>query len=185
MKGIIFTEFIDIVEKQFSPEMVDTLLSETNLPSKGVYTSIGNYDICELLALLDVLSKYSGKTVKELLQFFGFHLFGRLASVYKELLADITGTFQMLEKLDDHIHVEVKKLYPDADTPKFEVIHLDTNELKIRYQSSRPLADFAEGLIKGCIDHYNEKLQLTRHNISEYPPYEALFCINDVNGYDK
>ncbi|MCX4026928.1 heme NO-binding domain-containing protein [Endozoicomonas sp. SM1973] len=185
MKGIIFTEFIDMAEKYFSPEMVDILLSETNLPSKGIYTSIGSYDISELLALIDVLSKHSDKTVKELLQFFGFYLFGRLASIYQELLTDITGTFQMLEKLDDHIHVEVKKLYPDADIPKFEVIHIDKKELKIRYQSSRPLADLAEGLIKGCIAHYNEKLELTRHNISEYPPYEALFCINDVNGYGK
>lgn len=182
MKGIVFTEFIEMVEGKFSYEIVDTLFEEAHFSSNGIYTSVGNYDVNELLTLVEILSKHSGKTVQELIYTFGFYLFGRLASTYKNMLVDITGTFQMLQKLDDHIHVEVRKLYNDAEVPTFKIVSFEANQLKIKYSSSRPLADLAEGLIKGCIEYYKENMTVTRHNISESPPYEALFCITH---YDK
>jgi hypothetical protein len=30
------------------------------------------------------------------------------------------------------------------------------------YRSSRPLADLAEGLIAGCMDHYGERVRIER-----------------------
>ena len=41
MKGIVFTEFLDLVEEKFGLEMVDAIISQSKLESKGVYTSIG------------------------------------------------------------------------------------------------------------------------------------------------
>ncbi|MFT6414777.1 MAG: hypothetical protein ACJARZ_000109 [Dokdonia sp.] len=43
MKGIIFTEFLDLVEATFGLEMVDIILNASKLPSNGVYTTIGTY----------------------------------------------------------------------------------------------------------------------------------------------
>ena len=40
MKGIVFTELIELVEKKFGLEMVDTIIGESDLPSGGVYTSV-------------------------------------------------------------------------------------------------------------------------------------------------
>ena len=31
------------------------------------------------------------------------------------------------------------------------------------YRSSRPLADLAEGLIAGCVDHYGERVRIETH----------------------
>ena len=41
MKGIIFTEFLDLVEEKFGLAMVDKIIKQSQLESKGIYKSIG------------------------------------------------------------------------------------------------------------------------------------------------
>lgn len=53
MKGMIFTEFLEMVEEKFSMEMVDQILSESDLPSGGIYTSVGNYPHTEIVSSCD------------------------------------------------------------------------------------------------------------------------------------
>jgi len=57
MKGIIFTELVEMVEATFSPELMDELMEEADLPSKGIYTSVGTYDHTEILTLVSLLSE--------------------------------------------------------------------------------------------------------------------------------
>lgn len=63
MKGIVFTEFIEMVEEVYSPEMVDILLDSVTLSSKGAYTSVGTYDHHELVVLVAELSKRTGTEI--------------------------------------------------------------------------------------------------------------------------
>lgn len=44
MKGIVFTEFVDMVEAQFSADMVDDILDDAAPASGGAYTAVGTYD---------------------------------------------------------------------------------------------------------------------------------------------
>ena len=39
MKGIVFTEFLDMVEARFTPEVADRMITAAALPSDGAYTS--------------------------------------------------------------------------------------------------------------------------------------------------
>jgi hypothetical protein len=57
MKGIVFTEFLDLVEAKFGLETVDEIIEKSDLKSKGVYTSIGTYDFSEMLSLITNLSE--------------------------------------------------------------------------------------------------------------------------------
>ena len=66
MKGIVFTEFLDLVEERFGLEMVDAIISQSKLESKGVYTSIGTYSFSELLQLLQNLQTKTKNTNYEL-----------------------------------------------------------------------------------------------------------------------
>ena len=43
MKGIFFTEFLHMVEAQYSVNMVDDIIEAADLPSKGAYTIVGAY----------------------------------------------------------------------------------------------------------------------------------------------
>ena len=43
MKGIVFREFISMVENEFSIETADEIITASNLKSEGAYTSVGTY----------------------------------------------------------------------------------------------------------------------------------------------
>ena len=51
MKGIVFTEFLDLVEAKFGYEVVDHIIQESKLPNEGAYTGVGTYPHGEMVAL--------------------------------------------------------------------------------------------------------------------------------------
>ena len=72
----------------------------------------------------------------------------------------------MLKTIDDHIHVEVKKLYPDAELPKFQYTE-QNGQLHLHYQSPRPLAGVAYTLVTACLQFYDNTQTLVSHEIAE------------------
>lgn len=167
MKGIIFTNFMDLVEEKFGLEMVETLIEETQPPNEGAYTAVGTYDHTELVNMVLVLSEKSGIPVPDLIKAFGEFLFGELAKAHPHWLQGITSAFDLLERVDGFIHVEVRKLYPDAKPPTFECTRLDDQQMELIYASPRGLGDVAEGLILGCADYYNEEIAVEREKMGD------------------
>ena len=78
MKGIVFREFIEMVENEFSYEIADAIIAASELSTAGAYTSVGTYPHTEMVSLVVNLSKQTGQPVPALLNHFGRHLFKRL-----------------------------------------------------------------------------------------------------------
>jgi len=165
MKGIVFTEFLEMVEKAHSYELVDQLLTENELPSGGVYTSIGTYEHREMVTLVVSLSEKIDTPVPDLLNAFGKYLFGTFEKGYPAFFKAAPDAFSFLESIENHIHVEVKKLYPDAQLPQFKTKRLDDKTLEMIYYSDRSMADFALGLIEKTFEHYEETVAITREDL--------------------
>lgn len=166
MKGIVFCEFIDMIESRFSLEVVDRIIEESRLPSGGAYTIVGTYPHEEMVTLLQRLSAVTGMGIPDLLKAFGEHLFGRFVALYPRYFEGQNSSFDFLEKIESHIHVEVRKLYADADLPRFESERPDPDCMTLVYRSSRPFADLAEGLIRGCARHFGEAIAVERENLA-------------------
>ena len=49
MKGVVFTEFADMVEAQFGLTTADAVMAKS--ASDGVYTSVGDYDVFTFFAI--------------------------------------------------------------------------------------------------------------------------------------
>jgi len=167
MKGIVFTEFLDMVEDAMGYETVDQLIVENDLPSKGVYTSIGTYDHQEMVTLVTALSKKTTVPVPDLLQAFGHYLFGTFRKSYTAFLDAAPNAFEFLESIETYIHIEVRKLYPDAQLPKFKTQRLQPNTLEMIYFSDRSMSDFALGLIEKTFEHYQETATITREYLKD------------------
>ncbi|RJF97484.1 heme NO-binding domain-containing protein [Noviherbaspirillum saxi] len=165
MKGIVFREFINMVEESFSPDMADKIISSSKLTTAGAYTSVGNYDHREIVELVSHLSAATGTSVPDLLRAFGEHLFGRFAVLYPSHFAAQVSAFEFISILDNKIHVEVQKLYPDAELPQFQHEFPTPDRMVVVYTSKRPFADLAEGLIRGCINYFGGGISLTRENL--------------------
>ena len=57
----------------------------------------------------------------------------------------------MLEAIEGEVHVEVRKIYPNAELPTFATERIAPDALRMDYSSSRPLVPFCQGLIEGCV----------------------------------
>ncbi|MCB1096060.1 MAG: heme NO-binding domain-containing protein [Verrucomicrobiae bacterium] len=167
MKGIIFTEFLDLVEKEFGFEMQDAIIEECDLPSGGSYTSVGTYNHLEIVALVSKLSEKTTIPVPDLLQIYGEHLFGRFTQLYGGFFTGETTAFEFLESVESQIHVEVLKLYPTAQLPRFDTKRISEDSLEMIYHSGRHLEDVAQGLIRGCLKHFGEPAEIQRDPASD------------------
>jgi hypothetical protein len=67
----------------------------------------------------------------------------------------------VLESIEKHIHLEVQKLYPDAQLPDIQVVQSDEKQMTLLYRSPRCLAPLASGLIQGALDHFSEQGRIT------------------------
>lgn len=166
MKGIIFTEFLEMVEEQFGFLVADKIVSSADLPSGGVYTAVGTYPHSEIVSLVVELSKESSIQVPELLQTFGHHVFKKFVVGYGHFFEDVEDPFDFLYSLEGYIHVEVRKLYPDAELPSFDSVRHGHDHLTMEYRSERGMADFALGLIEGCIQHYEQNITVEREDVN-------------------
>ncbi|AXG68814.1 heme-NO-binding protein [Kordia sp. SMS9] len=167
MKGIIFTEFLDLVEDKFGLEMVDTIISQSKLESEGVYTAIGTYRFSEMLQLIQNLSKHTEISVDHLLLTYGEHFFSIIEDSYPGLLATYNDPIEMLSSIENHIHVEVRKIYPEAELPTFIVEEKTANSLIMIYKSSRAMHHFGLGLMNKTFEHFNSSAEIILEKIKE------------------
>jgi hypothetical protein len=158
MKGVVFTQFIEMVEDKFGFDTVDDMIEQSGV--SGVYTQAGNYPATELLEMVTALSNITEIPVATLVEAYGEHLFGILITIYPKPIQIYNNSFDFISSVDQVVHPEVKKLYPDSDLPEFELISRDDNSLKVLYKSSKPLMDFAKGLMSACAKHYKEEYNL-------------------------
>lgn len=181
MKGIIFSEFLAMIDEKFSIDMTERLIDEVTLPSGGDYTTVGTYDVQEIVDLVVKLSEITKIPIPDLLKTFGFYLLPRFAEIFPQFFNEITTILDFLPRIESYIHLEVKKLYHDAELPSFTCVSPYPGRIEMKYRSVRNFPDLAEGLILGAANHFNERIKVERESISEDPPAE-LFIVTKLEG---
>lgn len=167
MKGIVFAEFLEMVETEFGLSTVDTIIENSDLPSGGAYTTVGTYDFSEMLQLVSQLSTTTTISVNDLLYSFGLYLFDSLSRAHPEVVSSYKNPLNLLYSIEDHIHVQVKKLYPDAELPTFKILERNNNSLTMIYSSSRGLYALAHGLIKKTFEHFQKHVEVDMKLLNE------------------
>ncbi len=162
MKGLIFSGFLEYVESTYSADMVDDIIDSCDLPSGGAYTTVGSYPHQELVSLVAALSELSGVSSSDLLRGFGKYLFESLIVGFPHFTHNAKSTFELLYSVEDYMNQEVRKLYPDAKLPTFEFESFHSDQFVVIYQSKRPFADLAQGMIEGVVNHFGENISIER-----------------------
>jgi hypothetical protein len=177
MKGMVFTEFLEMVEEKFSPDMAERIIEAGELESGGAYTTVGTYDHQEMIALVTCLSRETGIPASQLIRTFGEHLFERFHHLFPNYFEGVPSAFDFLRHVDDYVHIEVRKLYPEAELPTFACETPRSDQLSMTYRSTRPFAALAEGLIQGCIAHYGEPIEVGVEDLSDGAGTAARFLL--------
>lgn len=177
MKGLVFREFASMVEREFGQDMFDDLLDDCDLPSGGAYTTVGDYDHQEMLDLVTALSAKTGAPVPTLVRAYGKFLIPAFRAKYQPFFDQHDNLFDFLDSIESQVHVEVLKLYPTAQLPRFETARISEHCMTMHYRSPRPFSQLAFGLIEGAIDYYGIAANVDFEDKSNPGASEAIFTI--------
>lgn len=159
MKGIILSEFVEFLELTLGDDRAQKIINASKVESLGAYSRVGLYDYQELIQLLTQTVAETDTEADVLLDGFSDHLFKMFKRDYGVFFDGVSSAAEMLTQIDNHIHIEVQKLYPDAELPKFEYSRAG-NELTLNYTSPRPLAAVAHALVGACLKFFGGKEKL-------------------------
>ena len=123
------------------------------------------------------MSELTTTPVDALVRAFCSYLFKRFRVLYPGFFVGVEDSFDFLSRIEEHVHAEVRKLYPDAELPTFETRRLGRGGLELIYKSKRPFADLALGLMQGCAEHYGEKVDIERTDLSSNGRTEVRFTL--------
>lgn len=158
MKGTIFTTLGDMVEQEFGLETWDFMLQDSG--SDGIFVSTETYADDEFHELTKSLHRKTAISMNDLNRAFGEYAFPSLAASAPQFLSAHTTMKEFLLTVDRVIHVEVRKLHPDASLPKLDCEDEAEDELVMHYSSERKLCMFSEGLIAGAAKHFSTEYTL-------------------------
>lgn len=174
MKGIVFTELLEMAEQAIGEEAVDDILDQLDLDSGAAYTSVGNYPCRELMQIVGAISDQTGVPAEDLQRKFGAWMHARFVQTYPQFFKDKATVLDMLAAIEGEVHVEVRKLYSDAELPRFETAWVTPDHLRMTYRSERPLVAFCHGLIEACVDYFGQSARIGLDRVS---PREAVFDV--------
>ncbi|MBI1316141.1 hypothetical protein GC167_04685 [bacterium] len=165
MKGIVFTEFFEMVERRSGYKTVDQLIQEVPHSHNGVYTAIGNYPHEELVAFVIHYCRLTSTPIEQVLREFGHHMLGVFSSAYPQFFDRCPDVLSFLESVDSYIHLEVLKLYPDAQLPRFDTRRIGLESIEMTHRSDRGMSALAYGLIEQAMHHYGQigQIETTDH----------------------
>lgn len=145
----------EVVTEDHGADTWDDILEDAGL--HGAYTALGNYPDEDLLAIVRVAADRLQVERADVLRYIGQRSMPMLATRYPAFFAvDDLRTFLM--SLNDVIHPEVRKLYPDAVVPVFDYGDLPDGGLRMTYHSPRQLCYLAEGFALGAATEFDEEI---------------------------
>lgn len=167
MKGLIFTHLLQYVEREFDTETKEQMLSNAGRQAKNAaYIEGQSYPYEEIFQLVGNLSSITNVSMAKTFENFGEYLFIQLARAFSQFFSPDETLFSFLQKLEDHIHVEVRKRFPEANLPGFAFEPIDDDNLLMVYKSKRSMSDFGIGMIKGAAIWFNRKVFVGKKDIS-------------------
>lgn len=162
MKGVIFTELIEMMEDLMGLDFTNKVIEDAQLENDGAYTAVGTYSHQDMFKLMQSLSKHAGNSQEKLLKSYGEYLFYRLSTTFARELAESPHAFSFLQKLKPIIRMEVLKFSPKAKVPLISTRLEDKNILEVSYSSNQNMSDLIEGIMRGCIGYYQETISIER-----------------------
>ena len=119
MKGVIFNLVEKFITENWGEEKYEEVLSLCSLQTKEPFVGPGTYPDADLISIVGKASEVLGVSVPDALKAFGKFMLPQLIAKFPNFVTPYKNPKDFLMTIDSVIHVEVRKLYRDADTPKF------------------------------------------------------------------
>jgi predicted hydrocarbon binding protein len=155
MKGSIFRHFESFVTDNWGVEFFEDILDGVDLLTEGSFLGPGDYPEEDLLAIVGATITKLDIPLPNVLRLFGKYLFPQLAGDAPVFLVGATDLRTFLQSVDTVIHVEVKKLWPQAYLPRVNCATKGETGMVIEYQSKRQMCQLFLGLVEGAVENFD------------------------------
>ena len=182
MKGILFNVVQDVVTEALSADAWDDVLDAAGVP--GSYTSLGTYPDTDLAPIVQAIADLADLSFEETLRLAGVLGFKHLARRNPALIDGIGGWRKLISSLDDIIHPEVRKIYPDAEVPGFATVD-DGDALRVTYTSQRGLCALAHGLMEGAGAWFQGELRVEHTSCVHRGDDVCVMLVSEVDRTGK
>ena len=164
MKGEIFNLLEAFVVAQFGEVVFERILerSHERLTTREAFVGPGTYPDQDFMTIFLEATLQTGVSAGVAQFEFGRFCFPRLVSKLPKGMIASAGARDFLKSIHEVIHVEVRKIYRDAEPPNFTYAEPDAKTLVMTYRSRRGLFDLVEGLIAGCAEYYFCSIAIAR-----------------------
>lgn len=106
------------------------------------------------------LSEVTKIPVNDLIYTYGLYFFKTIESQHAYIFQHYTSPIDFVSSIENHIHVQVKKIYPDAELPSFKIVSKNTQELQLIYSSERAMYMFAKALMEKTFEYYKNNVEI-------------------------
>lgn len=108
------------------------------------------------------LAELTGEPPGELAHAFGGRLFERFTRLYPEFMPARVPALDWLERVERHVHDELRDFYPEARPPRLCCVRVSADRLLIRYGSEAPVAEMFAGIIEAALARFEVRAELRR-----------------------
>jgi hypothetical protein len=158
MKGVVFNFLEDMVVEKGGVVLWQQLLNKAGV--EGSYISVDTYEDAELFKIVHEVQKALDIPLEDVIRSFGDFMFAKLADRYPMFVEAESDLFGFLKSIEPVIHLEVQKLYTEANLPTIDCANAAENRLVMNYRSPRKLCILAEGLIQGAATYYQTPIKI-------------------------
>jgi len=158
MKGTVVSTWIKTCKKLYGDSIVQKAMSEMGWEENKIFSPIENVDDDVVKKLITYISTQVNILPAQLWKAIGkdnilaFH--ADFPSFFKQ-----HNMYSFLRSLFD-IHVVMTKKFAGAKPPLVSIEPISDTEALFTYQSKRGMFDYFYGLLEGCIEFFNEKVEV-------------------------
>ena len=161
MRGVVFNLLEQVVVGTAGEDEWDDVLDRAG--SDGVYTSACDYDIDELIRLVEAVEGV-GTTVPGRLRWLGRHAVPHLVDLRADVFEAHTTVASLLRKAEETIQTEVRPFTDGPLRPMFDFHHDPKvpGAFAVGCQLPGGLCAAVEGMLIGIAEHYGQVLRVTQ-----------------------
>jgi hypothetical protein len=175
MKGVVFNLLEGAVTRGLGDDMWDTLLDAAGVG--GAYTSLGNYPDSDMEALVAAAGQALDLNRDQVLRWFGQSAIPILAEIYPDFFTAAPNARAFVEGINSQIHTEVRKLYPGALCPHFNMRSNSSGDLVMDYISRRNMCALAQGFVEGTAVWYGETVTFEHVTCTSHGAPHCTFAV--------
>lgn len=156
MKGTVVTTWLKSIEKLYGQNVAAKALNANSWTEDRIINPLEDIEDREIQKIVGDVAKNVNKAVEQVWKEIGrenIQSFSKWFPSYFERLS--LKDFLMMM---DAVHAQLTKMIPGAKPPRLIAKEVSSDEIEIKYASSRGMFDYFLGLLEGSADFFKEKI---------------------------